>query len=64
MPGLNAEQMSNYRPISNLSTISKVIERLVLTRLRPHLLSSKSFARLQLVYRLAHFTETALLHIL
>ena len=43
-PGLNAEQMSNY-PISNLTMISKVIEWLVLTRLRPRLLSSKNFAR-------------------
>ena len=29
-PGLDNEQMSSYRPISNLTTISKVIERLVL----------------------------------
>ena len=40
-PGLDKEQMSSYRPISNLVTISKVIERLVLDRLRPHLLSSQ-----------------------
>jgi len=26
-PGLDKEQMSNYRPISNLSTVSKVLER-------------------------------------
>ena len=60
-PGLDAEQMSNYRPISNLTTISKVIEQLVLNRLRPHLLLSKNFARLQSAYLLAHSTETALL---
>ena len=29
-PGLDKVQMSSYRPISNLTTISKVIERLVL----------------------------------
>ena len=63
-PGLDAEQMSNYRPISNLTTISKVIERLVLARLRPHLLSSKNFARLQSAYWLAHSTETALPHVM
>jgi len=45
-PSLDKEQMSSYRPISNLTTVSKVIERLVLARLRPHLLASTSFARL------------------
>ena len=32
--------MFSFRPISNLTTILKVIERLVLDSLRPHLLSS------------------------
>jgi len=50
-PGLDKEQMSNYRPISNLPTVSKVIERLVLDRLRPHVLSSPNFSRLQSAYR-------------
>ena len=63
-PGLDTEQMSNYRPISNLSTASKVIERLVLDRLRPHLLHSPNFARLQSAYRRGHSTETALLHVM
>jgi len=55
--------MSSYRYISNLTTISKVIERLVLDRLRPHLLSSPNFSRLQSAYRRGHSTETALLHV-
>ena len=63
-PGLDKEQMSSYRPISNLTTISKVIERLVLDRLRPHLLSSPNFSRLQSAYRRVHSTETALLHVM
>jgi len=46
-PGRDKEQMSNYRLISNLSTASKVIERLVLDKLRPHLLHSSNFVRLQ-----------------
>ena len=56
--------MSSYRPISNLTTVSKVIERLVLNRLRPHLLVSPCFARLQSAYRCGHSTETALLHVM
>ena len=63
-PGLDKALMSSYRPISNLITISKVIERLVLDRLRPHILSSQNFARLQLAYSRGHCTETALLHVM
>jgi len=45
--------MSSYRPISILSTVSKVIERLVPVRLRPQLLAS-SFSRLQSAYWHSH----------
>ncbi len=55
---------ANYRPISNLNTISKVIERLVLARLRPHLMQSNNFSRFQSAYRAGNSTETALLHVL
>ena len=54
----------NYRPISNLSTISKILERLVLTRLRPHLFGSFNFSQYQSAYRTGHSTETALLEVL
>ena len=53
-----------YRPISNLSTVSKVLERLVLARLRPHLTNSKNFSKRQSAYRQGHLTETALLDVL
>jgi len=59
-PSLDKEQMSSYRPISNLTTVSKITERLVLNRLRPRLLASPCFARLQSAYRCGHSTETAL----
>ena len=50
--------------ISNLSTISKILERLALARLRPHLLNSKNFCPLQSAYRAGHSTETAFAKIL
>jgi len=62
--GLDRSSMSNFRPISNLSTVSKVIERLVLNRLKPQLHSSRDFCRLQSAYRSGHSTETALLHVM
>jgi len=44
--------------------MSHILERLVLTRLRPHLLESTNFSKYQSVYRKGHSTETALLEIL
>jgi len=44
----------NYRPISNLSTVSKVLERLVLARMRPHLTNSKNFSKRQSAYKQGH----------
>jgi len=41
---------SNYRPISNLKFISKVLERLFLSRFQPHILDSPNFNRNQLAH--------------
>jgi len=38
---LDKDQLSNYRPISNLSLISKIIERIVKSRLTDHLTANK-----------------------
>ena len=59
--GLDKNILAKYRPISNLNTISKIIERLVLVRLRQHLVGSPSFNPSQSAYRRRHSTETALL---
>ena len=61
---LDSSNPANYRPISNLSTISKVFERLALIQLRPHLLNSTNFSEYQSGYRTGHLTETALLEVL
>jgi exonuclease III len=62
--GLNKSELSNYRPISNLNTVSKLLERLALSRLRPQLTGSSNFSKLQSAYRSGCSTETALLSIL
>jgi len=39
-PDMDKNELANHRPISNLVTISKVLERLALNRLRPQMLES------------------------
>ncbi|HKU50930.1 MAG TPA: hypothetical protein VJQ25_00560 [Nitrospira sp.] len=62
--GLDASEPANYRPISNLSTMLKIVERLCLARLLPHISTSGNFNPLQSAYRKLHSTETALLKIM
>ena len=61
---LDSLEPANYRPISNLPTVSKVLERLELVRLRPHQLRSANLSQLQSAYRKGHATETALQEVL
>ena len=53
----------NYRPISNLSLISKIIERVVKSRLMDHLTSNSLLNSHQSAYCKHRSTETALLYI-
>jgi hypothetical protein len=39
-PGLNKDVMKNYRPVSNLPFVSKVLEKVVESRLENHLTSN------------------------
>ena len=59
--GLDEDSPGNFKPISNLNSISKLIERLFLSRLQPQILGSPHFDHLQSAYRLHHSTKTALL---
>jgi len=52
-----------YRPISNLSLISKIIERVVKSRLMDHLTCNSLLNSHQSAYCKHHCTETALLYI-
>ena len=58
---LPANNLKNYRPVSNLSFISKIIEKIVSNRLQAHINSNKLNNPMQSAYRKFHSTETALL---
>ena len=62
-PSLDRESLSNYRPISNLSFLSKLTERVVLQRLSAHLSSNDLFNRHQSAYTKNRSTETVLLSV-
>ncbi len=51
----------NYRPVSNLPFISKLIERAAAEQLIEHLKLNELYDKLQSAYRQFHSTETALL---
>ena len=55
--------MKNYRPVSNLQFLSKVIERAVAAQLIAHLHKNGLEEQLQSAYKKFHSTETALLKV-
>lgn len=61
--GLPSGDPANYRPITNLNSIGKLLERLMLERLKHIVYSSSNFSRCQSAYRAYHSTETALTRI-
>ena len=58
---LSPSELSNYRPVSNLSVLSKLLERLVVRRLLKHLDNNNLLPANQSAYRRFHTTKTALL---
>src|SRR6218665_3018848 len=59
-PSLDKALLSNYRPISNLSFLSKLSERVVLSRLKGYLTSNNLLNPNQSAYTKHHSTETLL----
>ena len=55
--------MSNFRPVSNVSFMSKIVERAVAIQLTEYLSANDLLPRLQSAYRKRHSTETALLRV-
>lgn len=62
-PSLDPEQQKNHRPVSNLSFVSKIEERVVLSRLLDHLSDNDLQEPFQSAYRANHSTETALMRV-
>ena len=60
---LDPEDMGNYRPIANLSLISKLIEKVVAFQLNDYLSNNNLIEPNQSAYRQGHSTETALIHV-
>ena len=60
---LDKEVFKNYRPVSNLNFISKILERVVAAQLQSHLDEAGLITAFQLAYRKHHSTESALLNI-
>ena len=60
---LDCEILKNYRPVSNLSFLSKLIERIVCVQLIDHLKNNNLYEVFQSAYRQLHSTETALLRV-
>jgi len=62
-PGMDTADMASYRPVSDLSFLSKTIERIVAKQLNDYLVSASLLPPLQSAYRRYHSTETALLYV-
>jgi len=61
---LDPADVKSYRPISKLSVISKLLERLVSLQLTKYLKDNNLLPDLQSVYRAMHSTESAVLKVL
>jgi exonuclease III len=62
-PGLDSEILKHFRPVSNLTYLSKLLERLVAQRLLKHLTANNLQESFQSSYTKFHSTETALLRV-
>ena len=62
-PSFDKNALKNYRPVSNLPFLSKLLERVVLHQLVEHIAYNDLLELKQSAYRQHHSTESALLHV-
>ena len=62
-PSLDPDDLANYRPISNLSFVSKLLERAVHAQLLLYLNDNELLPSVQSAYRQFFSTETAVLKV-
>ena len=60
---MKINELSNYRPISQLPTLAKIFERLISKQLTNDLNNNTIFDKFQSGYRKSYSTETALLYV-
>ena len=62
-PGLDQEFLKNFRPVSSLSFVSKVIEKVIAACLLDHMKENGLMDPYQFAYRKGHSTEIALVQV-
>ena len=60
---LNPEILKNYRPVSNLPFVSKIVEKAVALQISSHLEKNDLYDIFQSAYKKQHSTETALVRV-
>ena len=62
-PSLDCDVLKNFRPVSNLSFISKFTEKAVATQIREHCDLNQINLEMQSAYKANHSTETAMIRV-
>ena len=62
-PTLDCEVLKNFRPISNLPFLSKLIEKVITERLVSHMQDNCIVKKFQSAFKANHSTETALIRV-